>query len=135
MMRAFAMGVLGMMFCFVAPSPAASQEPALSPDEVQKLFEGNTEVGEGRKGELDTGRRWAAFYAADGSVRKRETEKGTETKGTWFIDPQGRHCFHWEHKHTPKCDVIVRDGDHYLRIRDGQVRGRIRIQEGNPSNL
>jgi hypothetical protein len=34
-----------------------------------------------------------------------------------------------------KCDAIVREDDHYLRIREGQVRGLIRIKEGNPANL
>jgi len=138
MMRTFAVGVLGMMLCFVAPSPAASQEPILSADEVKKLFEGNTELGEGRKDEVDTGRRWTAFYAADGSVRKREAKGGGVVAGTWFVDPEGRACFRWEGwdvAKAPKCDVIARDGDHYLRVRDGQVRGRIQIQEGNPSGL
>ena len=134
MIKAFTVGVLGMMLCFVAPSPAASQDQPLTGDEVKKLFEGNTELGEGRKGEIDTGRRWKAFYAADGTVRKSEAE-GSTTKGIWFVDQEGRSCFQWEHKDEPKCDAIVREDDHYLRIREGQVRSLIRIQEGNPSNL
>ena len=137
MMKAFAVGVLGMMLCFVAPSPAASEGETLSGEEVQKLFEGNTELGEGRKGDLDTGRRWKAFYAADGTVRKREAEGG-KTKGSWFVDPEGRSCFRWdewEASKEAKCDLIAREGDHYLRVREGQVRGLIRIQEGNPDNL
>jgi hypothetical protein len=135
MMKAFALCLLGMMLCVFAPNPASSQEPALSADQVQQLFQGNTELGEGRKDEIDTGRRWTAFYAPDGRVRKVEANKAKVTKGTWFTDPQGRNCFQWEHKDEPKCDVIVPDGDYYLRIRDGQLRGRIKIQEGNPSNL
>jgi hypothetical protein len=134
MMKALAVCVLGTMLCFVAPNPASSQEPALSPEESHELFEGNTEVGEGRKDELDTGRRWTAFFATDGSVRKREGSGG-DVKGTWYTDREGRNCFQWEHKDEPKCDAIVREGDHYLRIREGQVRGLIRIQEGNPSKL
>ena len=135
MMKAFAAGLLGMMLCFVAPAPAGSQEPALSENEVRELFAGNTEVGEGRKDDVDTGRRWTAFYDTDNSVRTREKESGVEGSGTWFVDKDGRHCFRWEGKEKTKCDVIVRDGDHYLRVREGQVRGRIRIDEGNTSNL
>jgi hypothetical protein len=138
MMKAFAVGVLGMMLCFVAPNPAASEETALTGDEVRKLFEGNTEVGEGRKGDVDTGRRWTAYYAADGTLRKRETASGAENDGTWFVDSEGRSCFQWEawkESKKVKCDAIVPEGDHYLRIRDGQVRGLIRIQQGNTSNL
>jgi hypothetical protein len=135
MMKAFAAGLLGMMLCLVAPNPAAAEDQALTEDEVRELFEGNTEVGEGRKGDIDTGRRWTAFYAADNSTRKRESASDIEGGGTWFVDKEGRHCFRWEGKERTKCDLIVRDGDHYLRIRDGQVRGRIRIEEGNTSNL
>lgn len=152
MMRAFAVSVLGMMLCFVAPTPAASQEDsaappeqpavsfenALSGEEVRRLFEGNTESGEGRKDEIDTGRRWLAFYAKDGTARKREATSSVVKGGTWFVDSEGRACFRWEGwdaaKET-KCDLIVREDDHYLRVREGQVRGLIRIQEGNPANL
>jgi hypothetical protein len=135
MVKAFTAVVLGMMLCFVATDPAASEEPALTEERVRELFADNTEVGEGYKGEEDTGRRWKAFFSADGSVRKREEKGGKLTEGTWFVDQEGRHCFRWEHKDKTKCDFIVPEGDYYLRLRDGQVRGRIRIQEGNPANL
>jgi hypothetical protein len=149
MMKAFTVGVLGMMICFFAPSPAASQEDpaappeepavsmenALSSDAVRKLFEGNTELGEAMKGELETGRSWTAFYSDDGTVRKREAKDGSEKRGTWFVDSEGQNCFQYEGKEEPKCDSIVPQDGQYLRVREGQVRGRIRIQEGNPSNL
>jgi hypothetical protein len=149
MMKAFTAGVLGMMLCFFAPSPAASQEEpeapqeqpavslesALSGDEVRKLFEGNTEQGEGMKGEEPTGRTWAAYFAADGTARKRSVDGGGNFTGTWFVDSEGRNCFQWEGKEEPKCDVIVREGDYYLRVREGQVRARVKIQQGNPGNL
>ena len=152
MMKDLAVCVLGLMLCLVAPTPAASQEDsaaipeqpavsfenALSGEQVRKLFEGNTESGEGRKGDVDTGRRWTAFYSTDGTVRKREANAEKLRGGTWFVDSEGRACFRWEgwdaSKET-KCDLIVREDDHYLRVRDGQVRGLIRIQEGNPTNL
>ena len=149
MMKAFTVGVLGMMLCFFAARPAASQEEpeappaepavslenALSGDEVRKLFEGNTEQGEGMKGEEATGRSWAAYFAADGTARRSRVDGGGKLVGTWFVDSEGRNCFQWEGKEEPKCDVIVREGDHFLRVREGQVRARIRIQQGNPSNL
>ena len=149
MMKAFAVGVLGMLLCFVAPTPAASQEEpvapveepavelqdALSGDEVRKLFEGNTEVGEGMKGEEPTGRSLTAYFAADGTARRRKVEGGGKLMGTWFVDSEGRSCFQWEGGEEPKCDLIVREGDRYLRIREGQVRARIKIQQGNPDNL
>ena len=152
MMKELAVGVLGLMLCFGAPTPAASQEDstaipeqpavsfenALSGDEVRKLFEGNTESGEGRKGDVDTGRRWTAFYSTDGTVRKREGNAENVRGGTWFVDSEGRACFRWEgwdpEKET-KCDLIIREDDHYLRVREGQIRGVIRIQEGNPTSL
>ena len=153
MMKAFTVGVLGMMLCFFTPSPATSQEDpaasqenpaappavsvenALSGDEVRKLFEGNTESGEGRKGEVDTGRRWTAFYAEDGTVRKLEAKDGSVKTGTWFVDSEGQNCFQYEGKEEDKCDLIVPQDGQYLRVREGQVRGQIRIQEGNPSKL
>ena len=135
MVKAFTAVVLGMMLCFVATDPAASEEPALSEEKVRELFADNTEVGEGFKGEVATGRSWKAFFSADGSVRKREDKSDALVEGTWFVDPEGRHCFRWEHKDQAKCDFIVPEGNHYLRMRDGQVRGRIRIEEGNTANL
>jgi hypothetical protein len=149
MIKAFAVGVLGMMLCFFAASPAASQEEpaapeaepsvalenALSGDEVRKLFEGNTEMGEGMKGEEPTGRSWTAYFAADGTASRRRVDSGEKLVGTWFVDSEGRSCFQWEGGEEPKCDLIVREGDHYLRVREGQVRARIKIQQGNPSNL
>ncbi len=112
-----------------------SVENALSGDEVRKLFEGDTESGEGRKGEMDTGRRWMAFYAQDGTVRKLEVKNGSRKKGTWFVDSEGQNCFQYEGKEEPKCDLIIPQDGQYLRVREGQVRGQIRIQQGNPSNL
>ena len=149
MTKAFTVGVLGMMLCFLAPSsatsqeapavppeqPAVSAENALSGDQVRKLFEGKTELGEGRKGELDTGRRWTAFYGEDGTVRKREAKRSGVKSGTWFVDSEGQHCFQYEGKDEPKCDSIVPADGQYLRVREGEVRGQIRIQEGNPSKL
>ena len=95
MIKAFTVGVLGMMLCFFAPSPAASQEDpaappeepavsvenALSGDEVRKLFEGNTELGEAMKGELETGRNWTAFYSdgrhgSEARSQGRQREEG-----------------------------------------------------------
>ena len=138
MIKTFAVGVLGMMLCLVAPSPAASQDQPLTGEEVKKLFEGNTEAGEGRKDEVDTGYRWKAFYTGDGSIRRQGAKGTSVTKGTWFVDAEGRVCFRWEGwdvSKVTKCDAIVREDDHYLRVREGQVRALIRIQEGNPANL
>ena len=135
MVKAFTAVVLGMMLCFVATDQAASEEAALSEEQVRELFADKTEVGQGFKGEDATGRSWKAFYSAAGTVRKREDKGGPVVEGTWFVDQEGRHCFRWEHKDEAKCDFVVREGDHYLRVRDGQVRGRIRLLEGNTANL
>jgi hypothetical protein len=149
MMKAFTLGVLSMMLCVVAPSPATSQEDPeaaqpgaavtprdmLSGDQVRELLQGNTEIGEGLKDEEQTGRHWTAYFAPDGTARRQTTKGGEKAIGTWFIDAEGRACFQWEGKEEPKCDLIAREGDSYLRIRDGQVRARIKIQKGNPGNL
>jgi len=149
MIKAFTLGVLGMMICFFAPSPSAAQEEpqatptappislenALSGDEVRKLFQGNTEQGEGMKGEEPTGRSWTAYFAPDGTTRRRKVESGEKVTGTWFVDAEGRNCFQWEGGEEPKCDSILPEGDYYLRVRHGQVRARIKIQQGNPNNL
>ena len=72
----------------------------------------------------------------DGTVRKREAAKtGVVKRGTWFVDSEGRGCFQWAGWEEPKCDLIVPDGDQYLRVREGWVRARIKIQQGNPNNL
>lgn len=156
MIKAITVGILAMMLCFFSQGPAQAQEEpgtpqqeptepgavpavpvenALSADQVRKLFEGNTELGEGRKGDVDTGRRWTAFYASDGTVRKREGRSRSEKTGTWFVDSEGRNCFQFEGKEAPKCDAVVPEGDFYLRVREGQVRARVRIEKGNPSKL
>jgi hypothetical protein len=149
MMKAFTLGVLSMMLCLVTPIPAAAQEDPeaaqqdtaatprdfLSGDQVRELLQGNTEIGEGMKDEEQTGRRWTAYFAPDGTARRQTTKGGEKAVGTWFIDAEGRACFQWEGKEEPKCDLIAREGDSYLRIRDGQVRARIKIQKGNPGNL
>ena len=127
--------VVSIACLMAAPAPADDVGPErLSEAEVKALFEGNTEEGVYWRGERDTGRTWKAFYAADGTFRK-VSEKGQKTGGVWFVDPIGRHCFRGEKKQKTKCDVIVRDGDHYLRIRDEERRGRIRIEKGNPGDL
>lgn len=122
--------------CLLAASAAADEgEPErLSEAEVKALFEGNTEEGVYWRGGRDTGKTWKAFYALDGTFRK-VSGTGNKTGGIWFVDPIGRHCFRVEKKQRTKCDVIVRDGDHYLRLRDDERRGRIRIEPGNPGNL
>ena len=149
MMKAFTLGVLSMMLCVVAPIPAASQEDPeaaqqgaavtprdmLSGDQVRELLQGNTEIGEGMKDEEQTGRGWTAYFAPDGTARRQTTKGGEKAVGTWFIDAEGRACFQWEGKEEPKCDLIAREGDSYLRVRDGQVRARIKIQKGNPGKL
>ena len=142
MMKAFKAGGLGMVFCFVATIPGAAQEDAavsqwqtLSGDEVRELFAGNTELGEGMKDLEATGLQWTAFFASDGTARRQSSKSGEKAMGTWFVDANGRACVQWEGKVEPKCDAISREGDHYLRIRDGQVRARIKIQKGNPGKL
>ncbi len=149
MMKAITVGVLGTMMWFFTPSPAASQEEpgapeaevtvplenALSGDEVRKLFAGNTELGEGMKGEEATGLSWIAYFAADGTARRSKVDGTGKVIGTWFVDSEGRNCFQWEGWEEPKCDLIVPEGDQYLRVREGWVRARIKIQQGNPNNL
>jgi len=149
MIKVFTLGVLGIVACFFAPSPAESQEEpgaseaeatvpmqdALSGDEVRKLLVGNTELGEGMKGAEATGLRWMAYFAANGMARRSKVDGTGKVIGTWFVDSEGRNCFQWEGMEEPKCDAIVPKGDHYLRVRRGQVRARIKIQQGNPKNL
>jgi hypothetical protein len=127
--------VVPIVCLLAAPAPADDVGlERLSEAEVKALFDGNTEEGVYWRDERDTGKTWKAFYAADGTFRK-VSQKGAKTDGVWFVDPIGRHCFRGEKKQTTKCDVILRDGDHYLRVRDEERRGRIRIEKGNPGNL
>ncbi len=106
----------------------------LSSEEVQALFTGNTETNEVMKRGVPTGRVYNAYYEADGSYRMK-TKKGWIGKGVWFVDPLGRHCFRPEGKDKTKCDVIVREGDHYIRLRDGGRRGKLTIRDGNPDGI
>ena len=149
MMKTITVVVLGTMMCFFTPSPAASQEEpgaweeeatvpmqdTLSGDEVRKLFAGNTELGAGMKGKEATGLRWMAYFATNGMTRRSKEDGTGKVIGTWFIDSEGRNCFQLEGMIEPKCDAIVPKGDHYLRVRHGQVRARIKIQQGNPNDL
>lgn len=127
----FAMGLMGLMLCFVAPNPAAAEEPSLSADEVKQLFSGNTEKATGlRKRRLE----WSNYCDPDGSLRGEK--EGNKFSGRWYVDAEGRHCFRWDHKDDTKCDQIVPEGaGSYLRVRDGEAVARIKFLEGNPGNL
>lgn len=118
-------------------APAESAEPtgdALSAEEVQKLFTGNTEVAVAMKEGVPTKREYKAFYEANGEYRLQE-KSGVKSGGVWFVDPLGRHCFRPGGKNETKCDVILREGDRYIRMRDGGRRGMLSIEKGNPFKL
>jgi hypothetical protein len=119
------------------PTPAPGGEPtseALSAAEVQALFNGNTEVTIAMKRGEPTGREYKAFYESDGTYRLSELD-GLRSQGSWFVDPLGRHCFRPHGKDKTKCDVIVREGENFIRLRDGERRGQMTIQKGNPFKL
>ncbi len=116
---------------------ATEQQPtsdALSAKEVEELFTGNTEVTIALKRGEPTGREYKAYHEPDGTYRLME-KKGHRGAGAWFVDPLGRHCFRPGGKEKTKCDVIVREGDHFIRLRDGERRGQTTIQKGNPFEL
>ena len=120
-----------------APEPAAPAEPTgetLSAEEVQKLFTGNTEVAIAMKESVPTGREYKAFYDPNGEYRLQE-KSGFRHGGVWFVDPLGRHCFRPTKKNKTKCDVILREGDFFIRLRDGGRRGKLSIEKGNPYKL
>jgi hypothetical protein len=117
-----------------APGSAPPTSDALSAEEVQKLFSGNTEVTTAMKRGVATGRVYKAYHLPDGTYRLSEAN-GQRGGGSWFVDPLGRHCFRVQEKDKTKCDVIVREGDHYIRLRDGERRGQMTIEKGNPYNL
>jgi hypothetical protein len=114
--------------------PAEPTGEALSAAEVQKLFEGNTEVATALKRGTPTGREYKAYHEPNGQYRLKEKD-GTGYGGAWFVDPLGRHCFRPGGKEKTKCDVIVREGDHYIRLREGERRGQFTIEQGNPYKL
>jgi hypothetical protein len=117
-----------------AAEPAVPTGEPLSSDEVQALFTGNTENNQVMKRGVATGRTFQAYYAADGSY-KIQNKKGSIGTGVWFVDPLGRHCFRPDRKDKTKCDVIVPEGDEYIRLRDGGRRGKFSIAKGNPGGL
>ena len=126
----FAMGLLGMALCLVAPYPAASEELPLSPEAVTKLFSGNTEDVTGLRARR---LQWSNYCDADGTIRGEKD--GQKLTGRWYVDPEGRHCVRWDNKDRTKCDQIVPEGDGaYLRMRDGEAVARFTIVEGNPHN-
>jgi hypothetical protein len=51
------------------------------------------------------------------------------------VDPVGCHCLRWKGRDKTKCDTIVPANGSYPSIRDGEVRGKISIHEGNSSDL
>jgi hypothetical protein len=137
-------GFILALSLLVAPAAFAQDESdegaaqptgeTLSADEVTALFSGSTEENEVMKrGEL-TGRRYHAFYNEDGSYVMKE-KTGFVHGGVWFVDPLGRLCFRPGGKDKTKCDVIAKEGSHYIRLRDGGLRGRITVTKGNTNNL
>lgn len=125
--------LLGLVSGGVAAQDAEPDEAtgeALSAAEVETLFTGNTEVNDVMKKGIPTGRRYKAFYVEDGTYAMLE-KNGFRHGGSWFVDPLGRHCFRPGGKDKTKCDVIIREGDHYIRLRDGGRRGRFSIEKGN----
>ena len=110
-------------------SPAPTGE-TLSADEVTALFTGNTERNEVMKRGAPTGRLYHAFYKPDGTYLMQE-RNGYQHGGVWFVDPLGRLCFRPGGKDKTKCDVIVKEGDHYIRLRDGGLRGRFTVAQGD----
>ena len=71
----------------------------------------------------------------DSGTYRLVEKTGQKGSGSWFVDPLGRHCFRIEGKDKTKCDVIAREGDHFIRLRDGERRGQMSIQKGNPFGL
>lgn len=127
------MALLGLVSGGVAAQDAEPSEATgdpLSAPEVETLFTGNTEVAVVMKQGVETGRRYKAFYLQNGGYLIEE-KNGFRHGGAWFVDPLGRHCFRPGGKDKTKCDVIVREGDHYIRLRDGGRRGRFSIEKGN----
>jgi hypothetical protein len=114
-----------------APAPTGE---TLSADQVTELFNGNTEENAVMKRGKLTGRVYKAFYHEDGTYVMKE-RNGFMHGGVWFVDPLGRLCFRPGGKDKTKCDVIVKEGDHYVRLRDGGLRGRFTVAEGNPEGL
>jgi hypothetical protein len=106
----------------------------LTAEQVTELFSGNTERNEVMKRGALTGRVYEAFYDADGSYVMKE-KSGFLHGGVWFVDPLGRLCFRPGGKDKTKCDVIAKEGDHYIRLRDGGLRGRVTVVKGNTSDL
>jgi hypothetical protein len=128
--------LLGLVSGGVAAQDAEPKEAtgeSLSAAEVETLFGGNTELAIVMKRGVETGRQYKAFYLNDGRYVIVE-KNGFKHGGAWFVDPLGRHCFRPGGKDKTKCDVIVREGDHYIRLRDGGRRGRFTIEKGNTAD-
>lgn len=117
-----------------AQDATAPTGETLSADEVTALFSGNTEENSVMKRGEETGRVYHAFYDDDGTYVMKE-KTGFIHGGVWFVDPLGRMCFRAGGKDKTKCDVIVREGDHFIRLREGGLRGRFTIAKGNPNKL
>ena len=136
---ALALSLLAAPTAFAQDAPAQEAAPAptgetLSADQVTELFTGNTEKNQVmRRGEF-TGRVYRAFYKTDGTYTMKE-RTGFMHGGVWFVDPLGRLCFRPGGKDKTKCDVIAKEGDHYIRLRDGGLRGRFTVRKGNPDGL
>jgi len=127
------MALLGLVSGGVAAQDAEPEEATgefLSAPEVETLFTGNTEVAVVLKKGVETGRRYKVVYLSTGKYVMEESG-GFRHGGAWFVDPLGRHCFRPDGRDKTKCDVIVREGDHYIRLRDGGRRGRFSIEMGN----
>lgn len=119
-------------------APSEPVEPAngatLTAEQVRALFAGNTAVTQTLKGGQPTGREFKTYHAPDGELRLIDPQ-GRRAGGTWFVDPLGRYCVQMEGRTKTKCDVVVREGDAYLRLREGEPRARTTVEEGNPLNL
>ena len=138
MTKAFAVGVLGIMLCFLWTGPgdvaggprgisggsrgAAGAAPrcrwrTLSPaTRCENSSRATPSPARGGRARSTPAAGWMAFYAQDGTVRKLEVKNGSRKKGTWFVDSEGQNCFQYEGKDEPKCDLIIPQDGQYLRV-------------------
>ena len=112
----------------VGLSSAIAEGPkVLSAAEIRKAFVGNT---------MNHEKIWA-FFDPDGTLRAKSKGRGAEETGKYTISDDGIWCRQWKKWRggNKVCGKIVKAGDEYGRLEDGEVGATWKITKGNPEGL
>lgn len=137
-MMAKAVGLaVGTMILIGLGGQAATAQSGTQPlakTNLEQILTGNTLVGS-----YPNGRTFAAFLAANGSMRERTTDfQQSADRGRWQAAEPDQFCQQWDHRYDKAryCTTLHQAGDTYYEYdAHGRVLRNFRIEPGNTAKL